>query len=383
MELLLETGNTPLLVGVAGVGKTQMVKQMAEENGRKCIILNLSTMEPGDLLGLPFPDNALQKEALKKSIQSDDYHGIMAELSDLEHNIGKGKTEYLTPEWFPNDGEPALIFLDEINRSNPLVRAGVMQLVLDRRIMNHILPEGTWIAAAMNPSETHEEDNSYEVDEIFDSAFLDRFVPLKVMPDLDQWQDWAKSAGLKYITGFIDQESSVWEEAIIDFDMPKFPVTPRTFERLDRIAQHAVEQYQNEKELAEVFRPIATNILGASAGKKFFEYVLKGKEDKLSLDDVYHGNFREKDFSKLKTDNLLSVTKTLTKHLFRQEPEFVNDKIENVVDFLKKVQPETAGIFYKVIHENYGTLSNDFPTMFNNKKFIVESMKFLADSEKK
>jgi hypothetical protein len=273
--------------------------------------------------------------------------------------------------------------LDEINRSNPLVRAGVMQLVLDKRIMNHVLPKDTWIAAAMNPSETEDNSNDYEVDEIFDSAFLDRFVPLKVMPDLKQWKSWAKNVGLKYITGFIEQESSVWEEAIVDFEMPKFPVTPRTFERLDKIAQYAVEQYQNEKELAEVFQPISINILGASAGKKFFEYVLKGKEEKITLDDVYQGLFKIKDFSKLKTDNLLSVTKSLTNDLFRHDPDFVNSNIENVVDFLKEVQPETAGIFYKVIHENYETLSKDFPEMFNNRKFIVESMKFLADSEKK
>ena len=76
---IMKQGEVPILVGHAGVGKTQIVKEIASKTGRKLITLVLSQMEPGDLIGMP------------------DRKG--------------DRTVWLKPEWFPEDGN-SILFLD-------------------------------------------------------------------------------------------------------------------------------------------------------------------------------------------------------------------------------------------------------------------------------
>jgi len=104
----LETIQEPvLLVGHAGVGKTEIVRQLAQETGRKLYTVILSQLEPGDLLGLPVTRD--------------------------------GVTEFLRPNWLPKEDERAILFLDEINRAPIYVRQSIFQLVLDRQVGPHKL----------------------------------------------------------------------------------------------------------------------------------------------------------------------------------------------------------------------------------------------------
>lgn len=72
----------PLVWGDSGIGKSQTVKQFADENNLQFIDLRLGQMETGDLVGLPAREG--------------------------------DRTIWLKPEWFPTEGE-GVLFLDEIN----------------------------------------------------------------------------------------------------------------------------------------------------------------------------------------------------------------------------------------------------------------------------
>ncbi len=51
---IMEAGEIPLIWGGHfGVGKTDIAREIASETGRELIILIISQMEPGDLIGLP------------------------------------------------------------------------------------------------------------------------------------------------------------------------------------------------------------------------------------------------------------------------------------------------------------------------------------------
>ncbi|MBZ4661857.1 MAG: putative ATPase 5 [Thermotoga sp.] len=164
---IMMAGEIPLLVGHFGVGKTDIARDIAEETGRELIILVLSQMEPGDLIGLP----ARTEE----------------------------KTVFLKPDWWPESGD-TILFLDEINRAHRSVRNAIMQLLVDRRIHNHILPEGTWIMAAMNPPEEEYD----QADLITDPAFISRFFILEVNPDVSEWLEWAEKNNVsKEVRDFI------------------------------------------------------------------------------------------------------------------------------------------------------------------------------------
>ena len=79
-----------MLTGKHGIGKSQILERFFTSRGERVVILFLGQMsDPGDLIGLPRLD----------------------ELS--------GKTHFMPPYWFPTDGKPVVLFLDELNRARP------------------------------------------------------------------------------------------------------------------------------------------------------------------------------------------------------------------------------------------------------------------------
>jgi MoxR-like ATPase len=150
---------TPCLVGAMGIGKSQVVAQVAEELGINLIDLRLAQFETGDLIGIPY----LQKD----------------------------KTFWGKPGWWPEEGTKGILLLDEINRAPSDVRQAVFQLILAdhkgrRRLHTHVLPKGWAVIAAMNP-----DNGEYQVEQL-DKAFARRFIMLTIQPDVESWLLWAK-----------------------------------------------------------------------------------------------------------------------------------------------------------------------------------------------
>ncbi|ODN29966.1 AAA family ATPase [Fervidobacterium thailandense] len=231
-EKIMMAGEIPLLIGHFGVGKTDIARQIAAEHGRKLVILVLSQMEPGDLIGLPVRDES--------------------------------KTRFLPPDWWPEDGN-VLILLDEINRAHRSIRNAIMQLLVDKRIHNHILPDGVWLMASMNPPD----ENYDQVELITDPAFLSRFFILEIHPDIGEWIEWAK-------------KNNVPQE-IIDF-IGKFPEflsvnctvslkatikpSPRSWYKLGKVLA-----LLDDNEKREYGYVLASGIVGPEAAKVFIDKV--------------------------------------------------------------------------------------------------------------
>jgi MoxR-like ATPase len=150
---------TPCLVGAMGIGKSQIVAQVADELEIPVIDLRLAQMETGDLVGIPY--------------------------------LHKDKTFWGKPGWWPDEGTNGILLLDEINRAPNDVRQAVFQLILPdhegrRKLHTHVLPKGWAVIAAMNP-----DNGEYQV-ETLDKAMVRRFIMLKVEADVESWLLWAK-----------------------------------------------------------------------------------------------------------------------------------------------------------------------------------------------
>lgn len=153
--LLAIQANVPSMVwGHAGIGKSQIVAGIARELELPFIDLRLATQEPGDLIGIPYT------------------------------NPITNQTEWARPSWWPEG--PAVLFLDELNRGNKEVIQAIFQLVLDRRMHTHILPEGVRIIAAGNPPE-----GDYNTDAL-DAALVSRFMHLSLESHVQSWIDNCK-----------------------------------------------------------------------------------------------------------------------------------------------------------------------------------------------
>lgn len=227
---VMEADEIPLLVGHFGVGKTDIAKDIARETGRKLITLVLSQMEPGDLIGLPAKDG--------------------------------DKTKFLAPDWWPENGN-AIILLDEINRAHRSIRNAIMQLLIDKRIHNHILPEGTWIMASINPPD----ENYDQVELITDPAFLSRFFIFEVHPEPTEWLSWAKSNNVtSEIIEFIEKYPEFLSVRDTVSLKASIKPSPRSWYKLSRVLL-----LLNEDEKKEYLYILASGILGPEVAKVFVD----------------------------------------------------------------------------------------------------------------
>ncbi len=97
---------TPVMLwGPPGVGKSQLVAQVAARHAVPLVDIRLAQMEPTDLRGIPFRDG-------RHVVWS-----VPAALPDAERHGPRG-----------------ILFLDEITSAVPTVTAAAYQLILDRRL---------------------------------------------------------------------------------------------------------------------------------------------------------------------------------------------------------------------------------------------------------
>ena len=158
LRTLILAKRPAFLWGAPGVGKSNVVAQVARELGRRLIDVRAVLLDPVDLRGLP-------------------------------HVNGDGRAHWAVPEFLPRDGE-GVLFLDELNAAPPLVQAACYQLVLDRKLGEYALPEGWAVAAAGN----RETDRA--VTSRMPSPLANRFIHLDFEVDLDDWCQWALQAGV-------------------------------------------------------------------------------------------------------------------------------------------------------------------------------------------
>jgi MoxR-like ATPase len=141
-----------LLEGPTGIGKSEIVAQVCRKLGIGRVVLDLSLLEPPDLVGLPV--------------------------------LAGGSTTYAPPAVLPRDG-CGILMLEELNRAERYIQQPALQLLTARRLHEYELPEGWSTCAAINP-----EDDEYQVTPL-DPALRARFLNLAVRADRAAWVAWA------------------------------------------------------------------------------------------------------------------------------------------------------------------------------------------------
>ena len=163
-----------MLSGRHGIGKSEILTKYYEERGMKVVALFLGQMsDPGDLIGLPNKDEKT------------------------------GKTEFMPPYWFPTDGKPVVLFLDELNRARPEVLQTIMDLALNRKLAGRQLPEGSVVISAVN------EGDEYQLTDL-DPALVSRFNIYRFAPTLAEWLLWAEQQKLDSRVVTFIRDHSEW-----------------------------------------------------------------------------------------------------------------------------------------------------------------------------
>ena len=196
LETLTDVKQPTFIWGPPGVGKSQIVAQLARARGLELRDVRAVLLDPVDLRGLP--------------------------------TIDKGRAKWATPDFLPRDGA-GVLFLDELNAAPQLVQAACYQLILDRKLGEYVLPDNWCIIAAGN------RDTDRAVTSRMPSALANRFVHLEFAVDIDDWSAWAMQNDLApEVVAFMRFRP----ELLHQFDPTRaeksFP-TPRSWEFVARI----------------------------------------------------------------------------------------------------------------------------------------------------
>lgn len=163
-----------MLVGNHGIGKSEILTDYFSGKGMKVVPLFLGQMsDPGDLIGIP------------------------------NRNDTTGKTEFMPPYWFPLDGKPVVLFLDELNRARPEVLQTIMDLALNRTLAGRKLPDGSRIISAVNAGD------QYQLTDL-DPALVSRFNVVTFRPTVQEWLLWAEKVGVDARVRDFIRENPMW-----------------------------------------------------------------------------------------------------------------------------------------------------------------------------
>lgn len=176
------------LWGPPGIGKSNIVAQIAGELEIECRDVRMVLLDPVDLRGLP--------------------------------SVRDGITSWNTPDFLPTSGK-GVLFLDELNRAPMLVQNAGFQLILDRKLGDYTLPSGWAVVGAGN-----REQDGGGVSRM-SSALANRFVHIEVTTDLGDWSTWASANQVEpVVIAFLRFRPNLLHE--FDRDAHAFP-TPRSW----------------------------------------------------------------------------------------------------------------------------------------------------------
>jgi len=195
LRVLVAVRQPVFIWGGPGLGKSAVVRQVAELLKVSLRDVRALLLDPVDLRGLPF-------------LGSD------------------GRSKWATPEFLPQEGS-GILFLDELNAAPGMVQASCYQLVLDRKLGEYTLPEGWAIIAAGN------RDSDRAVTSRMPTPLRNRFVHLEFDVDLQDWSEWAIQAGIRpEVIAFLRFRPELLSQPAKD--VPAFP-SPRSWEFVSRI----------------------------------------------------------------------------------------------------------------------------------------------------
>lgn len=193
-----------LLLSPPGLGKSHTVQQAAANAGLPCKSLLGTQIAPEDVSGIP--------------------------------RIVGERSVFCPPRvLLPESNEPFCLFLDELPACAPDVQKAFYSLLLERRVGEFPLPDGTWVVAAGNRTEDRALVRAMSL------ALVNRVFLINVRGDVKEWLIWAKANGIRSeVLAFI-----TYVPASLMRSVPREPApfsTPRAWASLSRLLDLAEQR---------------------------------------------------------------------------------------------------------------------------------------------
>jgi hypothetical protein len=303
----------PVLIrGRHGIGKSEIVYQLAENIKMPVVERRASQFTEGDLMGLP--------------------------------SIEGNSTKWNAPDWLKAACDNGVVlFLDEVDRATQEVRQGIFELTDSRKLNGWNLHPETLIFAAVNGG-TH--GSQYQVGEM-DPAELDRWTVFDVEPSVEDWLDHAKGKVNGVVWDFVNQNRAHLEHKA-EYEPNKVYPSRRSWFRFNecisnsKLIEGSPDEFKGN--LPAVYE-LATAFVGFEAAVAFRDFAEK-YERQVTIEDVLQG--RHDALINMSINDHVALIDKLSASDKLKEPLDQN-QIKNLSDWGKMMPGEAMMKLWKTI----------------------------------
>lgn len=264
-----------LLMGPPGIGKTQIMEQIARECGIGLVSYTITHHTRQSAVGLPF---------IRERVYGDKTYSVTEyTMSEIIASVYEKMEETGLKE--------GILFLDEINCVSETLAPTMLQFLQCKMFGNHKVPEGWIIVAAGNPPEYNKSVRE------FDIVTLDRLKRIDIEENYDVWREYAYDAGIApVILAYLEIRKDHFYRVENTVDGKQF-VTARGWEDLSELLK--VYQLLGKKADREVVHQYLQNWEVAKDFANYMELYEKYKKD-YGLEKIVQGMYGEDVLEKLK-----------------------------------------------------------------------------------
>ncbi|HHG84033.1 MAG TPA: ATPase [Bacteroidetes bacterium] len=292
---------TPICIwGQRGIGKTQLVEQIAANVGCKwAYIAPAQFEEMGDLLGMP---------------------------QVVEGADGQNATHFVAPEWVPREEGPGILLIDDVNRADDRILRGIMQLLQNYELVSWKLPKGWHIVLTANP-----DGGDYSVTPM-DFAMLTRMMHITMIFEVKRWAWWAEKSqvdprGINFVLTY--PETVTGERT-----------TPRTLVQFFE----SIQSIDDLKENQGLVKMLGDSCLDPATVTSFLSFINNQLSKLISPAEILDAaDFKVEVYDVVKAQvvgetkrvDIISVLCTrLFNHLSVNNPQLTDGQTNNLADFL-------------------------------------------------
>ena len=228
---------TPMIHGSPGIGKSDIVRQIAKHFNLELITYILSNRDPVDIIGFP--------TLVQDKTRSDTAPPLIFPIAG--DKLPEGKNGWL-------------LFFDEINSAPAMMQAASYHVILDKMVGNKTLHKNVATIAAGNL------DTDNAIVNQLSTAMQSRLIHFKLKVSLDGFLNWGHENNLDYRPlSFVKFQPELLHNFDPDHDDLTFPC-PRTWEFTSKIVKPMTEIHQ-------AMLPIIAGTVGEAAAQQFMSYI--------------------------------------------------------------------------------------------------------------
>ena len=278
-----------LLMGPPGIGKTQIMEQIAKEMRIGLVAYTITHHTRQSAVGLPF----IRKKVYGgKTYSVTEYtmSEIIASVYDKMEQTGIRE---------------GILFIDEINCVSETLAPTMLQFLQGKTFGNQKVPEGWIIVAAGNPPEYNKSVREFDV------VTLDRLKKIDVEPDFSVWKEYAYRQGIHpAVISYLELRKENFCRIENTVDGKRF-ATARGWEDLSQLIQ--VYEDLGKKADRDVVYEYIQHRTAAKDFANYLELFYKYKKD-YGVEDILNGKWDQVTVQKIRTapfDEHLSIISLL------------------------------------------------------------------------